>query len=98
MTAGEGENSILVDGGGDPGGVVQVMDYDAAQDQLLVLWDPPGSPEPTVEVSEDPDRPGASQVLLDGRVVAIVHGATELTPGDIALLDRGDAARLGLDV
>lgn len=67
------------------GGFATITDYDAAEDRIVVVYDPAAhaAPELTlapVEGTED------VRILLDGQAVGLVTGAAGLSAGDITLL------------
>jgi hypothetical protein len=66
-------------------GVATITDYDAAQDELVVVYDAAG-PVPVVTL-EPGGLPDEVLVLLDGQpLAAVLGGAGGLTPGAIRLV------------
>ena len=88
VTGGDGADNILL-GDWIAGGTVELIDYDATEDQLMVVYDEAlGAPE--VEVSADPDTPEQMIVSLDGDVAMYLLGAEGLTAADILLVEATD--------
>ncbi len=85
-TGGSGADEFTVhDWLGDGGGIATIDDYDPAEDQLVLLYDPLAHPDPAVTV-EQPDTLGAAaRILIDGVAVAEVFGAEHIDPADILL-------------
>ncbi|MGL4281559.1 MAG: calcium-binding protein, partial [Albidovulum sp.] len=85
-TGGGGADQFAIAGhGGADAGPATIGDYDPAEDQLLLLYDPAVHPDPTVTV-EPPEVEGAAhRILIDGIAVAQVFGAAHLDPADILI-------------
>lgn len=64
------------------------MDYDAAEDQLVLVWDFAGGEEPTVEVQQNPAAAAEKLILVNGETVMRVSGAEGLTAEDLVLIDQ----------
>ncbi|MDU9003049.1 calcium-binding protein [Sedimentitalea todarodis] len=103
MTGGDGADQFVLDAGetgnrddaSDPGSI-RLMDFDAEEDQLLVMSDLEQNPAPQIEVIADEDTPGLSHILIDGNEVASVMGGATLTAEDIVVMDHAAGAALGL--
>ena len=77
-------DQIFLDHWSAPGDVSEIMDFDTAQDSLILLYD--GAQDaPEVEITET-DKDGVFQVQADGILVASVHSAHGLTVSDISLV------------
>ena len=61
-------------------------DYTAAEDQLVILYDPAIHPVPDVTVEPDPEDDKAVRVMIDGVVIARVLGDPDLTADQIELV------------
>ena len=85
VTGGDGADNILL-GDWIAGGTVELVDYNATEDQLMVVYDAArGAPE--VEVSADPEHPDQMIVSLDGTPAIYLQGAEGLTAADIRLVE-----------
>lgn len=71
----------------------EVIDYEATQESLLVVWDDtdPDAQEPSVSVSPDPDDPEVMQINMNGKVLAEVYGDSNLSAGDLTLIPLSSA-------
>lgn len=96
VTAGDGANEVLLAPATNSNAPIQFLDYDAGQDSLIVLWDVAGRGAPTLDVIADAEQPGLSHIFANGTEIAAIRGNGPLSVADIALLDRADAASLGL--
>jgi len=67
----------------DDAGLATISDYDVAQDQLVVMYDPAAFPDPDLTVEHGDD--GQSSILLNGKVLAMVQGSP-LSVADIRLV------------
>jgi len=70
---GEGGDDFVIHDWLKEGGVAHVTDYDAAQDKLVVIYDPAIHPDPILSLEVDPDG-SKSTLLLDGAPLATVRG------------------------
>jgi Ca2+-binding RTX toxin-like protein len=69
----EGEDDFVLHDWLAQGGVAEVSDYTAAQDKLVVVYDPAVHPDP--ELSVQPGDDGrSSTLLLDGHPLVVVRG------------------------
>jgi len=84
LLGGEGADSFVLGDwlmGGDA--VALIADYDPAQDQIVLAYDPAAHPAPDVTVEHEGDT---AHVLIDGIRIAEVAGAASLAAGDILLI------------
>jgi Ca2+-binding RTX toxin-like protein len=97
VTAGEGADDIVLGDWLATGETAQIMDYTAAEDSLVLIWDDSedGSVAPSMTLGADPNIANQTLVFLDGTPVAVVNGS-DLLPGDIALIPLSTAAYVGL--
>jgi Ca2+-binding RTX toxin-like protein len=65
------------------GEAVQITDFDPAEDQLILLYDPALADSPSATLAED--AAGNTQILLDGNVVAILTNGVQISTDDIIL-------------
>lgn len=83
-TGGAGKDQFAFAGyGGGDTGTATIGDYDPAEDQLLLLYDPAIHPDPAVTVEPPETEGGAHRILIDGIPVAQVFGAARIDPADI---------------
>lgn len=97
VTAGDGEDEIVLGDWLSSGEAAQILDFTAADDSIVLVWDDSeeGSSEPLITVSVDPDAEDQTLVLMDGAVVATVNGS-DILPADIALIPFSTATHVGL--
>lgn len=91
--------SALPPDGTDPDGVDSVdwLDYDAVEDQLLIVFDDSGDgPEPELELRIREDDPDTTEIRLGDRVLAILPTDEAPPLSSIILVGESDAAALGL--
>ncbi len=98
VTAGDGSDTIVLGDwiGGD--GSATVMDFDGAEDKLVMVCDMTQAGDPLVEITGDPNTPGISLITVNGTQIAQVHSDALLTLDDIVLVDHADSAAFGLPV
>ncbi|MEQ3673350.1 MAG: calcium-binding protein, partial [Pseudophaeobacter sp.] len=94
VTGGDGADEIWTEDLAGSGEAVQLMDFDSAEDQLVVFWNPDSEPEPEISIEPDSDDPDQQIIRVNGAEVLRLTGAEGLSVGDIALVD----AQLGLTV
>ncbi len=96
VTGGDGADQILL-GDWIAAGTVELIDFDTAEDQLLLVYDGDQG-VPNLELEPDPDAPGETILRLDGEIAMRLTGAEGLTTDDIFLVeaDDGDVAHLPL--
>ena len=83
-TGGEGEDTFVIEAPVDESGLANIGDYDALQDQLVVLFDPAQTPDPQLTILQG-DSGQQSTILLDGKALAVVQGSP-LSVDDIRLV------------
>jgi Ca2+-binding RTX toxin-like protein len=98
VTTGAGADTVFLGDWISEDTAAEVMDYNGAEDQLIMVWDQIDEPDPEIEVLADDADPNTSLVVVNGTTIATVHGGTNLTAGDIALISRADAEALGLRI
>lgn len=76
----------------------EVLDYEAARESIVVVWDDTDldAVEPTLSVSPDPDDPEVMQVNADGKVLADIYGDCDLSVCDLTLIPLSSALIVGL--
>ena len=67
---------------------VQLVDYDQAEDRLLVIYDDSTGLDPLLELRPDGDRADQLALLLDGVQIATLAASGGLSLSDIAVLGR----------
>lgn len=85
---GSGADTFMLGSWLDNEGMALIQDFDAAQDRLVLAYDPAAYPAPEITVTPVPDDPRAVIVRLDGVALAKVHGGAGLTAQDIELIDE----------
>lgn len=88
VTGGEGADTIVFGDWISLGHTATMIDFEAAQDRLILVWDDSVAPEPLVDVEADQDNPDLAHILLNGKVVADIHGGADLSAQDIVLLSK----------
>jgi len=61
-----------------------IVDFTPGEDRLIIAYDGTSLNDPGIAVAYDPAT-GSSQILLDGEVIAVLQGITELAPELIEL-------------
>ena len=84
-TGGEGADQFVLDATDARSGASTLMDFDAAEDQLVILFDDTTGPAPEVTLIDSTDTPGMVEVQLDGQTVTTLPAATAPQVGAIAL-------------
>ena len=95
-TGGNGADSfVLGDWFAPEAEAARLMDFDAAEDQLLVVFDDSDTDEgPELELRSDPDDPEVTQILVGGTVMAVLPTLDMPSPDQIVLI--GASAMAGL--
>jgi hypothetical protein len=68
---------------GTGGDAVQITDFDPAEDQLILLYDPALGDAPAASLAQDAG--GNTQILLGGDVVATLTNGAQISLQDIIL-------------
>ncbi|MCV3270246.1 hypothetical protein [Roseobacter sinensis] len=76
-----------------------ILDYEADNDSLMVVWDDtdPMTAEPHVDVLSDPEHPDVMYVSMNGETVAEVYGDSGLSVADLTLIPLSSAMAVGLE-
>lgn len=89
VTAGEGADSIaLGDWLSAAGHQAQILDYDSAEDSLMVVYDDLSDQEPEVTLEPDEMDPETTHIVLNGVRITAVANAADLTLDQIALIGQ----------
>jgi Ca2+-binding RTX toxin-like protein len=88
VTGGAGADNIVLGDWLAGADAVDLIDFDPTEDQLVVLWDLTGDPDPQIEIRTDADNPTLSHIVLDGVEIASVNTPDGLTAADILLVER----------
>jgi Ca2+-binding RTX toxin-like protein len=98
VTSGSGDDRIVAGDWITKDRACVIMDYDAAQDSLLLIWDDSDAtaqaPEVSVQVHAEDSE--SSLIYLGGRLVAEVASPTQIAVGDVTLIALSDAWASGL--
>ncbi len=74
---------------GDPGASAPtVVDYDPTEDRLIVTFDPGAGGAPEITVAPHDGDMGGTVVFADGVQVAILEGASGVTPDMVLVQPR----------
>lgn len=76
----------------DPRDPATIADYDAWEDQIVVVYDPDAGVAPRLSI-EPSETVGAAWVVLNGMRLAEVLGAGSLAVHDVLLLTPAEFAR-----
>ncbi|MEP3035479.1 MAG: calcium-binding protein, partial [Pseudoruegeria sp.] len=88
VTGGEGQDNFLLGDWISDGSAATIMDFNAAQDSLLIQYDGISEVEPEVTIeSSDADGEPQSQVFLDGLHIATLNGVGDLSVDQITLIN-----------
>ncbi len=87
-TGGNGADSFILRDWLDAQHQGQIVDFNTAEDNLVLLYDDAGDAAPDVTIEGDTDGPGLHRVLLDGEVVAEVTSDAVLTLAHITLIPQ----------
>ncbi|MEO0891585.1 MAG: calcium-binding protein [Pseudomonadota bacterium] len=90
VTAGEGADTIQFGEWNTDAGPAEVLDFEAEQDSLVVLYEP-GTEEPEIDVEQDAENSELYRVMADGQLIAQVHSAAPITPSNISLIAQSAA-------
>ena len=98
VTAGDGLDQIMLgdwtaDSGHDQS-AAEIMDFNAAEDSLLMVWDLDENPAPQIDVVVDDADPDISHVIVNGSEIATVHGA--IRAEDIVVVDPASSLPVAL--
>ncbi len=91
VTAGDGADTIVLGDWNIDGDAAQLMDFDSAEDRLMLVWNQ--ASDPTVEILADPVTSGLSHVIVNGFEIAAVHGTAPLVE-DILVVTSNHAPLL----
>lgn len=78
----------LVERGAD--GPSQLLDFDAAEDQLIVLYDDSVAGTPSLELRSSARADGVMEVVVDGAVISELSGDKLPARDDIVLMGEGE--------
>ncbi len=101
VTGGDGEDVMILGDwamGADIDEAAQLMDYDASEDQLVIVFDDSDetAEEPEVTLQPSPDNPDVTEILLDGTVISTLP-TTDAPPLEaIVLMGQSAAESLAL--
>ncbi|MGK7752847.1 hypothetical protein [Roseovarius sp. C03] len=87
-TGGTGADGFILRDWTDAGHQGRIVDFNTAEDSLVVLYDGTGNAAPDVTVENDREISDLHRILLDGAVVAEVTSDTALTLAHISLIPQ----------
>lgn len=96
VTTGDGADSVVLGDWATPGTQVRVMDFDAEQDRLIMIWDGPSQSEPEIALHQQDQQSDTAHLVVNGQTVAVLHGGATLTNDAIALLTSEEAVQRGM--
>ncbi len=89
-TGDEGDDSFVLGDWMTGGGFAHIQDYNPAEDQILLMYDPAAHPDPDVLLVRDSESDAVS-VFFDGMPLAMVHNGAGLSHADIRLTPTATA-------
>lgn len=96
ITAGSGADQIILGDWIVDGEAADVVDFDPAQDRLLISWDLSADPNPQVEVQSDPEHANLNRVLVNGEEIALLRGSGQVSAADVMLIDHDELDAMNL--
>ncbi|WHZ36217.1 calcium-binding protein [Sagittula sp. MA-2] len=88
---GEGTDTLVV-GNWIAGPAAELVDYDAAEDQLVIVFDDsPGNAEPELEIRLSADNPAVTEIVLNGHVLTTMPTADAPTLEGLVLVGESMA-------
>lgn len=87
-TGGTGADIFALAGRHDGGAVAQITDFDAAEDELVVVYDALAHPAPLIDLSSAEGSPDAT-VTLDGIPIAVIANGAGLDASLLRLVPQG---------
>ena len=75
--------------------ILEIADFDAADDDLLLVWDDSAGEEPDLRLAASETDPEILELLIGDVVMARVPAASGLTTDHVALLPQSAAQALG---
>lgn len=96
VTAGDGADQIWFEDQGENGQAVELVDFNSAEDHLVVFWSPESEAEPEITIEDSADNNGEQIVRVNGEEVLRLSGAEDLSSDDFTLVDRQTADLAGL--
>lgn len=92
LTLGDGADQIITGSWITAGASIEIIDFDAAEDQLVLLWDLQDQPDPDIQITTDPDAPEQSIIRINGTETLRLNSSAGITAADIVLLDQNSYA------
>jgi hypothetical protein len=88
VTAGAGNDTIVLGDWITEGHAAQIIDFNADEDSILLIWDDAAGDEPTIDLAPHPTDTDLTQILMDGEAVADVDADSHIVLTDIALIPQ----------
>jgi Ca2+-binding RTX toxin-like protein len=85
ITAGAGDDTIVL-GDWITEGAAQLIDFNANEDSIILVWDDAAGDEPTIDLAPHPTDPDLTQIIMNGEAVADVDADSDIALTDIALI------------
>lgn len=89
---GPGADSFVMGDWFDAGGPAVIEDFDAAEDELVVVYDDNAHSAPALGLEADPDDPDTTVLTLDGVAVAELHDPAGLDLNQVTLVPASGIA------
>ncbi|WP_146346344.1 calcium-binding protein [Phaeobacter marinintestinus] len=86
VTAGDDADNIILGDWISGDDRAEVMDFDLAEDRLILSLDLEADPDPLVEIKPAQGHSGAVTVHVNGAEIALIHGGIGLSLEDITLI------------
>ncbi|SDY72763.1 calcium-binding protein [Citreimonas salinaria] len=101
VTGGAGADLIMLgewlqppNGGVEDPGAAQLMDFDPAEDQIVILYDDSDAGAPQVDMRPNDEDPTRTEILIDGAVVSVLATADAPALADLVLIGEAEAGLL----
>ena len=95
VTAGSGADTIVAGDWIEAGRAASLIDFVARDDSILLVY-ADGEDEPDISLEPDPETQGATQIMMNGVVVANVLNGSEVSLDDITVMPLTVAQSAGM--
>ena len=88
VTAGAVDDTIMVGDWITEGHAAQIIDFNADEDSIVLVWDNAAGDEPTIDLAPHPTVADLTQILMNSKAVADVDTDSDIALTDIALIAK----------